>query len=322
MILLTGCNTLLGKTVLNKLVEKGKKVRCYDMYRPDDLPEGVEFISGDLLGQRQLLNACQEVETVYHFMDITRTGKKSRRYMKKVNIQGSKNLIFAAQKAKVKKFLFLSTYSVYGKSKELPATVGSAKKPVTAYGKDKLKIELFCQQFIKKNPMMINIFRPALIMGPGVKDPVSLLTLFMALGMDDANRLYMAPGGKNRFQLLHPDDAADALLKADASPSGQGKIFNIGSDNVPFRIDEIEGVKKALNIDSPVTTISSAKAWLLSLIFRPVEMTYFTRDFIFYLFQSSILDCEETKSLLGWSPAKDNIAILTETVEWYKKEKM
>lgn len=242
--------------------------------------------------------------------------------MKKINIQGSKNLIYAAQKAGVKNFHYLSSYAVFGKSKILPIPVGANKKPVTAYGKDKLKVEFFCQEFIKRNSMNISIVRPSLIMGPGVKDPVALLTLYMALGMDDANRIYMGLGGRNRIQLLHPEDAADAFLKIHETPQPQGSIFNIGSDNVPTRMEEFEAVKKARNVNPPVTNISPGKAWFLSFAFRPVEMTYFTRDFLFYLFQSSILDSSESKRILGWAPARDNIEILTETVKWYQEEKI
>ncbi len=322
MILLTGCNTLLGKTMLKRLIENGENVRCYDFYRPRDLPEGVEFVSGDLQGPRQLINACDGIDTIFHFFDITRRGKKNRRYMKKINIQGTKNLIYAAQKTGVKNFFFLSSYAVYGKSKALPTPADAAVKPVTAYGKDKLKIELFCREFIKKNSMNITIVRPALIMGPGVKDPVALLTLYMALGMDDANRIYMGHGGKNRFQLLHPEDAVDAFMKIYENPPAQGTVVNLGSDNVPTRSEEFEAAKKALNIDPPVSFIDPTKAWFLSFVFRPVGMTYFTRDFLFYLFQSSYLDCEESKSLLGWAPEKDNMAIVTETAKWYLENKM
>jgi len=322
MILLTGCNTLLGRTLLKKLVEKGEKVRCYDFYKTKDFPENLEFINGDLLDPRQLKKACDGVETIIHLMDIKRPGKKGRKYMKKVNIKGSENLLFAAQKASIKKFYFLSSYAVYGKPKAMPVRQDDRKKPVTAYGKDKLKIENQCWTLITKKSMPITIFRPALIIGPQVKDPVVLMSLFMALGMDEANRMYVAHNGNTKFQLLHPDDAADAIMAAYASKSTVGKAYNIGSDNVPTQMDQIVRLRDRLRIDPPLSFITPGKAVFLFLFLKLVKTNYFTREHLFYLLNSLILDCQNIKTDLGWQPKKDNMEILTETVEWYLKEKL
>jgi len=322
MILLTGCNTLLGKTLLERLLERGEKVRCYDFYRPKNFPDDIEFFQGDLQDPRQIKKACDGIDTIFHFMDIKRPGKQGRKYMKKINIQGTRNLLFAAQKAKINRFFFLSSYSVYGKPKAIPARQDDRKKPVTSYGKDKLKSENLCWDLITKRNMGITIFRPALVLGPGVKDPIVLLSLYMALGMDDANRLYLVNDGTSKFQFLHHEDAVDAFIAAYDSNLSRGKVYNIGSDNVPTQMEQLLKVKEKLKIDPPVRYISPLKARLLSFSFKPVKMTYFTRDHIVYLLNDIILDCQNIKNELGWEPKKENIEILTETVGWYMKEKI
>ena len=109
MILLTGCNTLPGKKLLEELLKNGESVRCCDFYRPADFPGDIEFIKGDLLNELQLKKAMQGIHAVFHFMDIRLPGSRGRRYMKKVNITGTANLLTAARNAKVRKFFFLSS---------------------------------------------------------------------------------------------------------------------------------------------------------------------------------------------------------------------
>lgn len=322
MILLTGCGTLLGQKLMEALQKKGETLRCFDFYKPSGFPEGIDFFKGDPLNTQQLKKALKGVHTVFHFMDIKRPGIKGRRYMKKVNVTGTANLLTAARNAGVKRFFFLSSHSVYGKKKALPLRQDDWKRPVTAYGRDKLKGETLCWKYIEKNYMAVTIFRPAPVLAPYIEDPAVLTILFMALGMKEENRLYISNNGNTRYQLLHIDDAIRAFMTAFSSRKASGKAYNIGSDNVPTQIEEIVKVRDRLKIDPPVTYIQPWKARLYHLLFRPTKSSLFTREHLIYLIHGMIMDCQRIKDDLGWKPEKDNIEILTETAQWYMKEKL
>jgi UDP-glucose 4-epimerase len=224
MILITGCTSLIGKKLTEQLLAEGNKVRCLDFEKPRSFTRNVEFIESDVLDIITLKKACNDVETVFHLMDIPSTGSFSRSRMKKINVAGTRNLLAIAQKQGVKRFYFLSSFEVYGKTKAIPVRQDDPKKPTTPYGRDKLKAETLCWSELKKNKMAITIFRPALITGPETEDPIMLITLFMAMAMKDANRLYVSGNGENRFQLLHPDDAVDAILAAYKRGPLPGKV--------------------------------------------------------------------------------------------------
>ena len=70
--------------------------------------------------------------------------------MKKVNIIGTNNLLEVARISEVKKFFFNSTFEIYGKSKAIPTRQDDRKKPVTKYGKDKLKAENKLKSAVKE----------------------------------------------------------------------------------------------------------------------------------------------------------------------------
>lgn len=317
MILLTGSNSYMGEKLLAQLRSEGETVRCLDFYRPAGMPAKSDFIETDLLDDIVLAKACKGVDTVFHFLDISRPGRYKRSYMKKVNVAGTIKLLAAAQKAGVKKFFFLSSFMVFGKVKKIPSRQDDIKRPSTPLGRDKLRCEQMCWMYSKQNKMAITILRPALITGPEIKDPVILTTLYMALAMDEESRLYLSGDGTNRFQLLHPDDAVRAFMLAYKSDKSKGKAYNIGADNVLTQIEQVVKMKEQSQLDCPIIIISPFKLFMWSIIGRPLHLRYFTSDHRFYLKRNMLLDTQLIKDDLGWMPVKDNLEILKETINWY-----
>ncbi len=321
MVLITGSNSLLGTALVKKFIANGEEVRCFDSYKPGEIPEGADFIQGDLFNFKRLNKACKGADTVIHLMDKNRSTKVGRAKMKKMNIKGTQNLLYAVKKAKIKKVIFLSTYAVYGKTKSFPIKEDDKMKPCTPYGKDKLKAEILSQTYAKKNGINLTIIRPALITGPEVKNPSILITLYMAMGMGNDNVAYMSGNGDTRFQLLSIEDATDAFYKVYKSGAKtSGMIFNAGSDNVLTQMEQIIKLKEKKKLDFAIKHINPLKAFLYSILFRPSKVNYFTKEHRFFIFNSLYLDCQKIKTSTGWSPKKDNIAILSETVDWYENK--
>ena len=320
MVLITGSNSMLGKAIVEKFTGEGEKVKCYDQYKPESIPDGVEFIQGDLFTSKRISLACEGVDTVIHLMDKATPKKIGRGKMKKFNIDGTRNLLSVVKRANINRFIFLSTYGVYGKTKSFPLKEEhKKKKPYIPYGKDKLKAERACELFAKRNKMDLTIIRPSLILGPNVKNSSILITLYMTMGLGNDNIMHVSPNGDTRFQLLSPEDAANAFYNIYmAKEKTYGKIYNIGSDDVPTQIDELVKIKEMKKIDFTIKPISKLKAKLYSILFKPSKINYFSRDHILFIFHNVYLDCDKIKSEIGWSPQKDNIGIISDVVDWYK----
>ncbi len=322
MILITGCGGNFGKKLVTRLLNDQHKVRGLAPEKPRDMDPRLDFITGTPLEEGILKKALAGVETVIHLYDIKGTKRHSRRMMKKGNILATRNLLAEAEKAGVKKVLFLSSYEVYGRSKKIPTRPDDLKKPKSRYGKDKLKAERICMEYIKKGSMAITIFRPALIIGPGTNNPIVLIGLLMALGMGEDNRLFVAGGGDTKFQLLHPDDAMEAFVLALGSPVSAGKVYNLGSDNVMTQMEQTVKIKELAQLDCSIKHLSAGKTKFLSRFLRPFKLSYLTKEHVFYMLNNMLLDCQKIKNDLQWQPTKTNMDILHETVEWYERDKL
>ncbi len=140
--------------------------------------------------------------------------------------------------------------------------------------------------------------------------------------MGDANQLYIAGDGNSRFQLVHPDDVAEAMIKAANNNISKGKIYNLGSDNVPSQIEQVVKVRELAELDCRIKHISPFFTKILSVILKPLKINYLRKEHVMFILSNFVLDCSRAKTELKWKPKKNNVNILTEAIEWYKKEKL
>lgn len=321
MILITGSNSLLGRSIAKKLVSMGEKIRCHDTFEPKEKLDGVEFVTGNILTPLELNGLFHNVKTLFHLKGKLRPGSRGRKYMKKINVRGTENIISIAVKSGVENILMLSSYAVYGKKKTLPITEESRREPMTAYGRDKLQAEELLKKYTENTSIRTTVIRPAIITGPGTGDPIILQTMYMAMGIGEENIVYISGKGDTRLQLLDIDDAADAFIRACKSDRSAGKVYNAGSDDVPTHLEEAEEIRKSLDLDYTIKHYNPFRLKILSLLLRPTGIKYFTGEHLIYMQKNMVLDCGKIKDDLGWKPLKNNIDILKDTAAWYSEEK-
>ena len=323
MVLVTGCNSNLGMNLVNRLIQDGNTVRCIDRFKPKNMPQNFEFFTSDLTNHAILKKACQGVDTIYHLMSIVSPSHIGRSNMKRINIKGTRNLILQAKIAKVKKFIFLSTFEVYGEPDKIPTIATYKTKPITKFGKDKLKAEKHLRQAMKETMLDITIFRPALILGPGTQNPKALITLYMALGAGKQNRIYTANNDEDTFfQMLHHDDAVSAFIKSAQTDKSKGKIYNIGSDSVPTMQEQLHKVIEKAQVQSEIKALTPSRLRSLSWLMRMFKFNFLSKDYLVYLLGDVLLDCNPAKEELNWQPKKNNIDIILDTVEWYRNNRL
>ncbi len=321
MILITGSNSLLGRRVAEKLVSMGEKVRCHDSYVPEEKPEGVEFVTGDILTPLELNGLFKNVTALFHLKEELRPGSHGRKHMRDINTRGAENIVRMAVNSGVENILMLSSYAVYGKKNTLPLTEESILKPVTPYGKDKLQAEKLLKNLTSNTSIKTTVIRPAVVTGPGTGDPIILQTMYMAMGIEEENIVYLSGDGSTRLQLLGIDDAAEAFVLAYKSDQSAGKVYNAGSDDVPTHLEEAENLRESLDLDYTIKHYTPLRLKILSLLLRPTGMKYFTGEHLMYMQKNMVLDCGKIKEELGWTPQKNNMDILGDTARWYSEEK-
>jgi dihydroflavonol-4-reductase len=112
MILVTGAAGHLGNVLVRKLVAGGESVRVLILPGEDttslkDLE--VERAEGDILDEESLEKAFKGIEYVYHLASIVSIIPGQEEILKKVNIDGTKNVLRAAKKTGVKRLVYTSS---------------------------------------------------------------------------------------------------------------------------------------------------------------------------------------------------------------------
>ena len=146
-IFLTGGAGYIGSRAARILLKAGHQVAVYDSlatgYRAA-VPESARFIQGDLANPKDLAAALKtdSYEAVMHFAAFIEAGESMIDPPKFYhnNLGNSVNLIDAAARAGIQKFVFSSTAAVY-QSSDQPLSEESPLGPVNVYGHTKLMIE-------------------------------------------------------------------------------------------------------------------------------------------------------------------------------------
>src|SRR5271169_5131302 len=129
--LVTGASGFLGSPVARKLVAAGEPVRV--LMRPSSTNRAVadlslEYVTGDLRDPASLDRALAGVQYVFHVAADYRLWAKKSREIYDSNVGGTKNLLEAAKRAKIEKFIYSSTVATIAVDRpELPTESTDAK---------------------------------------------------------------------------------------------------------------------------------------------------------------------------------------------------
>lgn len=118
-VLVTGGSGFVGANLVTELLDRGHHVRSFDR-APSPLPAHprLEVIEGDICSAETVAAAVDGVDTIFHtaaIIDLMGGASVSDEYRKRsfaVNVDGTKNLVHAAQAAGVQRFVYTASNSV------------------------------------------------------------------------------------------------------------------------------------------------------------------------------------------------------------------
>jgi UDP-glucose 4-epimerase len=114
-VLVTGSSGFIGSHVADALQEQGFSVVLFDVVPSKYKSKSQEEFIGDILKSGDIEKAMEGCDLVYHFAAQADIGASSGIPAKTItaNIIGTQNILEAARKHKVKRFMFASTIYVY-----------------------------------------------------------------------------------------------------------------------------------------------------------------------------------------------------------------
>ncbi|MBI5789041.1 MAG: complex I NDUFA9 subunit family protein [Candidatus Schekmanbacteria bacterium] len=209
MILIIGGTGFVGKHLVERLRDTGKKIRC--LVRSDKADylsaSGIETVKGDILDPASLDKAMIGCDAVIHLAGIWRADMKT---YKAVHIQGTANAVNAARKAGVKRFIYISAMGVsLGIRTGFYLTKGESENAV------------------KKSGLDYTIFRPAVIIGKGDEFTTALVAM-----IKQAPVIPVIGSGQVKLQPLWVNDLVDCLIKALDRPQTIGQTYDIAGPDV------------------------------------------------------------------------------------------
>jgi UDP-glucose 4-epimerase len=223
-IAVTGTASFLGGRVLRRLVEgRGTDaVVALDISAPPTTLQGVRHRMVDLTlpgADQRLVDVFEEenVDTVVHAAFFT-TPRRDGAYSHELESIGTLHITAAAAAGGVKHLLLRSFTAVYGANGQNPNFLTEERRPDTssrlAWVRDKVEAEEHAFSFARRYPTLgVTVLRFAPLVGPGVH------TFYTRIFSKRVVPVVM--GYDPLVQLLHPDDALDAVAAAlEHGPAG------------------------------------------------------------------------------------------------------
>jgi len=274
-ILVTGGCGYIGSHVVRQLFEAGYKVVVYDNLSTgfaDALINGETLVEGDLADTAKLDSLFNQYrfKTVLHFAAAIIAPESVSLPLKYYsnNTRNTLNLLQAAVKHGVEKFVFSSTAAVYGIPEGGYASEESPTEPINPYGTSKLMSEWMLRDAAFAHPLKYVALRyfnvagadPLSRMGQRTPEATHLIKVACqaALGMRDSMSIYgtdyETTDGTGIRDYIHIEDLASAHVSALSylENGGASTVVNVGYGSGSTVREVINVVKKVSGVDFPV----------------------------------------------------------------------
>ena len=278
--LVTGATGMLGRHLVDVLVQAGAAVRACVRSSSDTRHLescGVELVYGDAGSREALEQAAQGIDFLFHAAgyltvaspfgaDNGSTNGEWSRYQA-VNVDFTADLLEAALRAEVGRFLFVSSSSVYSPAADVPTAEDAPLGPSSKYGRSKLMAEGKVRAYQARG-LATTIVRPPIIYGPEDRyfTPLALRLARMPL-------LPLVNGGNNLMDLVCVVDVADLLWRAATCDAAVGREYNAGPGR-PATLRDLVHAYKRVTGKGPVIVpvlpgVARHTAWLSRAVTRP-----------------------------------------------------
>ncbi|MCC2666221.1 MAG: fcl 2 [Gammaproteobacteria bacterium] len=306
-VLVTGGTGLIGRPLVEQLVEKGAIVTIVSLDTPNNLPSDITFKKADLREFSNCLELCQSQEIVFQLAGVkgspAMTAKRPASFFVPT-ITFSINMMEAARRAGVERFLFTSSVGVYSPAEifyedDVWKTFPSPHDRFAGWAKRMGELQAEAYK-IEYGWDKISIVRPANVYGPYDNfDPNNAMVIpsLIHRAMNGENPLTVWGDGSPIRDFIHASDVARGMMLA--VEQGINEPINLGS-GTGVTIKEIAEI-----IAAHVPNGSIDLVW---------DITKPTGD------AKRLMDMTRAHSY-GFQPKMSIKEGIIDTIEWYKNNR-
>ncbi|MFG1498373.1 NAD-dependent epimerase/dehydratase family protein [Saccharospirillum sp. HFRX-1] len=225
---------------------------------------GAQFFAVDLADQDGLEQACQDIDAVIHCAALSSPWGRLSDF-EQANLHGTQQLLTAAERQAVSRFVHISTPSLYFQFRDaldIHETQPLPQRFCNHYATTKAAAE----QAVINSAIPSVILRPRGIFGPN--DNAILPRIIAAV----RNGTLWLPSGRNpRVDLTYVDNVADAAILAATREMTSGSIYNISNGEPVQLLDALSLLFEQLASPTRIRTLPYP---LLAPVIAGVEKCY------------------------------------------------
>ncbi len=322
MILVTGAAGHIGNVLVRELLKDGKKVRALILPGEDVSAIyglDIEYCLGNVLEPDSLDRAMRGVDYVYHLAGIISILPGQNHVMRNVNVNGTRNVLAAAKRARVKRLVYTS--SIHALSRDWKGRIDEhvpfdPTNEVGAYDRTKAEASLAVLEAAKQG-------LDAVIVCPtGVVGPFD----FRGSEMGDMLRRWLRK--RPHFMIEGAYDFVDVrdvargqILACEKGRTGEVYILSgwqVKVMQLKKMVQDTIG-KHSININIPmwIAKFSTNFTPLFYKITRRIPK--FTKYSLETLHSNSDISSQKAKQELGYKP-REMLATIADTVQWWLKK--
>jgi nucleoside-diphosphate-sugar epimerase len=307
--LVTGGAGFIGSNIVEELLIRDHEVRVVDNLitgkkeNIEPFLDKIEFLEEDIRNYESCRRAVSGVDFVLHQAALPSVPRSIEDPIlaNDINVNGTLNLLLASKEAKVRRFVFASSSSVYGDDPTLPKIESTQGNPLSPYALTKRVGEKYCRVFSVIYGLPTISLRYFNIFGPR-QDPASqyaaVIPSFISR-MLAGNKPTIFGDGEQSRDFTFVGNVVEANFLATEVENVSGEAFNVGCgekttvNSLAARINEILNTDIDPEYDKP----------------RPGDIRH------------SFADITKARDMLKFEPKIDFRKGLEKTIRWYQERK-
>ncbi len=308
-VLVTGAGGFIGSHLTERLIELGAKTRAFVRYSStgswgwlDQSPRKheVEVVLGDIRDQDTVSNAMTGVDVVFHLAALIAIPYSYHAPLSYVrtNVEGTLNVLQAAQRADSALVVHTSTSEVYGTARTVPIDENHPLQGQSPYSASKIGADKIAEAFYLSFGLPVVTVRPFNTYGPRQSARAVIPTIVtQALAGSEVRLGNLEPTRDLNFVA----DTVEGFIKAAETPAAIGETINLGSGREISIKDLAALILKLMNKNIPIA-LEGARV-------RPENSEV----------DRLCADSRKGQSILGWTPTHSLEEGLAATIEWIRE---
>lgn len=322
-VLLTGAGGFIGRHLVDYMLSRNRSVIALDVnidgiQHLRDHPR-LRQIQLDIRSHESVNALIKDADLIFHLAAAHREVGVDEDYYRAINVEALKNMLQAAMKEKVRRFVHCSTVGVYGPLATVPADENMVCRPDITYERTKLEGEEAVRRAVSSRGLSAVIIRPSWVYGP---ECPRTLKLFRSIAK---RRFFFVGDGKNLRHPVYIADLLSAFELASTVSIPSGEAVNVAGPNAVTIRELVEKIIRQLDINYRPPTlplgpvIMGCRLMEKGFAFIGRQPPFSTRSVKFFT-ENSSFSIEKARNLLGYQPEISLDDGLSRTLNYCKQQ--